>query len=449
MYFYYNKLHSCIFVKRQTCVSGATSPWIHADLAASGHSVTGSQLQIDTVTDSKGVFIRRNAAGIGNINQVTVTLALATAIGSDNIGVYGMEMVNIPQGQFYIGDGRTDYNSFSNGNSSNPKLIDATIQSNGLGIASNYQISNLGSSGSLPSTFPLGYNRFYCMKYEITAAQYVAFLNTLTYKQQLRMQRDYNSNITPPTSPAGTQFHCWPCGNRSANIVIATPGQSVTQISPAVYANDFDNDGIYNEDSDGLGFPITLNMKNFFAFLDWAAIRPMTEFEYEKVCRGNQTPVQYEYAWGSTDMFRDYDFVDYGKSTEYNRKSGLGLVNTGTDTLLRVGFAATNSTDRVHAGATYYGVLDMTGNVFESCIGGWGVDYSDFTTANGDGNLYENGDSSNNGSSDMTTWVSNRIIVKGGGAPWRGERDIAVSSRPWTQVDAYNWFQGGRGVRSY
>ena len=318
-----------------------------------------------------------------------------------------------------------------------------------MGIASNYQISNLGSSGSLPSTFPLGYNRFYCMKYEITAAQYVAFLNTLTYKQQLRMQRDYNSNITPPTSPAGTQFHCWPCGNRSANIVIATPGQSVTQISPAVYANDFDNDGIYNEDSDGLGFPITLNMKNFFAFLDWAAIRPMTEFEYEKVCRGNQTPVQYEYAWGSTDMFRDYDFVDYGKSTEYNRKSGLGLVNTGTDTLLRVGFAATNSTDRVHAGATYYGVLDMTGNVFESCIGGWGVDYSDFTTANGDGNLYENGDSSNNGSSDMTTWVSNRIIVKGGGAPWRGERDIAVSSRPWTQVDAYNWFQGGRGVRSY
>ena len=177
-----------VFVKRQTCVSGATSPWIHADLAISGHTVTGSQLQVDAVSDNKGVFIRRNAAGLGNINQATVTLTLASAIGSDNIGVYGVEMVNIPQGQFYIGDGRSDLRAFTDGNTDNPKLIDATVQTNGLGAASNYQKQGLGSWTDLPSTFPLGYNRFYCMKYEISASQYVAFLNTLTYKQQLRMQ---------------------------------------------------------------------------------------------------------------------------------------------------------------------------------------------------------------------------------------------------------------------
>lgn len=437
-----------VFVKRQSCVNGATSPWIHADLATSGQSVSGAQLQVDLVTDNKGVFIRRNATGIGNINEATVTLTLATAVGADNIGVYGIEMVNIPQGQFYIGDGRVDMRSFSEGGTDAPKLIDATVQTNGLGAASNYQKQSLGSAGNLPSTFPLGYNRFYCMKYEITAAQYVAFLNTLSYKQQLRMQRDYNSNTTPPTSPAGTQFHCWPCSNRSANIVIATPAQSLTQMSPAVYANDFDNDGVYNEDEDGLGLPIALNMKNFFAFLDWAAIRPMTEFEYEKVCRGPVTPTANEYAWGSTDLFREFDVVDRGKSTEQNRKNGLGPTNSGYNTFYRTGMFATASSDRLHAGATYYGVLDMTGGVWESCIGGWNVDYSNFTTANGDGNLYESGESMNNGSTDMAEWIPNRIIVKGGGANWEGEW-MGVSPRNWVNFDNYGFFQGGRGVRSY
>ena len=30
-----------VFVKRQNCVSNAPSPWVHADIAASGNSVTG------------------------------------------------------------------------------------------------------------------------------------------------------------------------------------------------------------------------------------------------------------------------------------------------------------------------------------------------------------------------------------------------------------------------
>ncbi|RTY93868.1 hypothetical protein EKL98_17415, partial [Flavobacterium bomense] len=58
-----------IFVKRQSCVSGGSSPWIHGQLAASGQSVTGSELQIDLASDNKGVFIRRSAAGMGNITQ--------------------------------------------------------------------------------------------------------------------------------------------------------------------------------------------------------------------------------------------------------------------------------------------------------------------------------------------------------------------------------------------
>jgi hypothetical protein len=93
-----------IFVKRQSCVTGAVSPWLHGQLSATGQSVTGSVLQVDTVSDNAGVFVRRSAAGIGNIAQATVTITLASPVGADNIGVYAMEMVNVPQGDFYIGD---------------------------------------------------------------------------------------------------------------------------------------------------------------------------------------------------------------------------------------------------------------------------------------------------------------------------------------------------------
>lgn len=438
-----------IFVKRQSCVSGASSPWIHGQLAASGQSVTGSELQVDLASDNKGVFIRRSAAGMGNITQATITLTLASAINGDNVGVYGMEMVNIPEGQFYIGDGTNqNYKAFTDGATSNPKLIDASVQSAGLGTVSNYQNQNLGSSVSLPGTFPLGYDKFYCMKYEITAGQYVAFLNTLSFAQQIRMQRDNQPNTTPPDSPVGTSFHCWPCGNNSPNVVIATSGQNTTQISPAVYANDLNGNGTFNEDEDGAALGITLNMKNFFAFLDWAAIRPMTEFEYEKVCRGPLNPVASEYSWGSTDLYNGYNVNNYGSPSATNTASGLGMGNLGTNRIFRAGINAKATSNRSTAGASYYGVLDMTGNLWESCIGGWGNDFSDFTAANGDGNLFESGDSSNNGSADVAGWASNKIIVKGGGANWVGGEWATISARNWTSFDNYGFFQGGRGVRS-
>ena len=439
-----------IFVKRQTCVSNAPSPWIHANLDTSGNSVTGGVLQVDQVTDNKGVFIRRITNGVGNISTATVTLTLDSPIGSDNIGVYGMEMVNIPQGDFYIGDGAPNYlHGFSDGATFNPKLINAAVQSAGLGAASNYQRDNLGSTVDLPSTFPLGYDRFYCMKYEITAGQYVAFLNTLSYNQQLRMQRDYQANTTPPDSPDGTEFHCWPCGNNSPRIVIATAGNNTSQIIPAIYANDLNTNGIYNEDEDGLGIPVVLNVKNLLAFLDWAAIRPMTEFEYEKVSRGTLNPVMYEFSWGSTDYNNNYNVANYGSAAAVNTNVGLGTASIGTNRLYRAGIAATSASNRITAGASYYGVSDMTGNVWESCIGGWGVDYSDFTILNGDGNLYENGQSSENGSTDITTWQASKIIAKGGGANWVGTDWISVSARNWVQFNSYSFFQGGRGVRSY
>ena len=132
----------------------------------------------------------------------------------------------------------------------------------------------------MPSTFPLGFNAFYCMKYEITTAQYVAFLNTLTYNQQLRLQED--PNTTPPTSIKGTVMNA----RHGYSIEVNTPGVSTTSLTPAVYGNDANNNNTYDEADDGLALPVSIRIKDFLSFLDWAALRPMTEFEYEKACRG-------------------------------------------------------------------------------------------------------------------------------------------------------------------
>jgi formylglycine-generating enzyme required for sulfatase activity len=429
-----------IFVKRQSCVSGNISPWLHAQLSPTGQSVTGSVLRVDTVTDNAGVFVRRSAAGMGNIAQATVTITLASPVNGDNIGVYAMEMVNVPEGQFYIGDGM-DYNgtsTFSDGTgTSNPKLITQAIDNTGLGSQNNYTRSQQGSSVDLPSTFPSGYKKFYCMKYEITCAQYVAFLNTLTYDQQLRRQQDEQWNTTPPTSPSGTAYmERW-----GFRIEIKTPGVSTTSLTPAVYACDANDNGVYDEDCDGLGLPVSLNQNNWLSYLDWCALRPMTEFEYEKSCRGPLNPVAYEYSWGTTDLSNDYNHIDWRCSTEAPQNYRLGLCNCWTGVARRGGSEAISNSDRVHAGATYYGILNMTGGTTERCVGGWGYDYSTFTNANGDGNLSSLGYTNNS--------IWNSMYFSNRGASYARSEGSRLSERWWWNDG--NWGNGsaGRGVRSY
>jgi formylglycine-generating enzyme required for sulfatase activity len=428
-----------VFVKRQACDQASQNPWVHADLSGSGHSLSStSQLQIDLASDNKGVFIRRSAAGIGNITQVTVTLTLASAINTDNIGVYGMEMVNVPEGQFYIGDGVNSQYRFTNGNTTSPKLITQAIDNAGLGARTNYNKDGLGSSVDLPNTYPIGYKRFYCMKYEITCAQYVGFLNTLTYEQQLHRQQDFNWNTNPPTSSSGTSY----MENWGYKIVIKTPGVSTTTLTPAVYACDANANGTFDEDCDGLGFPVSLRKVHWLAYLDWAALRPMTEFEYEKACRGPLQPVADEFSWGSTDISNSYNELNWKCGNEVPQAFQLGQANLGTSRSHRVGMEATANTDRVHAGATYYGILNMTGGMVEMCVGGWSYDYSTFTTANGDGNL------TSFGNTDMTTWNSMQFWNKGASLV-HYSLNARVSERNWGNDDNYGNGVSGRGVRSY
>lgn len=379
-----------VFVKRQSC---SDNLWTHSLVSnvSANHSVTGGILQVDAVPDGMGVFIRRAAPGNGNITGATVTLSLQNpANGVDNYQVFGIEMVNIPQGDFFIGD--NPGGSGSNAWGFRTVLITNAIQTAGIGGAGNYKANGgWGSSTPLPGSFPLGWNSFYCMKYEISQEQYVSFLNSLTFTQQIA-----RTAVHPATAPGTLALAnaAMPCRNR---IEIRTSG--ITATSPAVYACDLNNNGTYNEADDGQNIAITwLSWSDLMAYLDWAALRPMTEFEFEKVCRGSSPlPLTGEYAWNAVSLTQaiSNSISSPGTASETSNAAGNGLCvyggNSTTNGPLRCGFAAGAATNKAQAGSSWFGVMEMSGNAWEQCVGGHNFNYSGFTTACGDGTLTTSG----------------------------------------------------------
>jgi formylglycine-generating enzyme required for sulfatase activity len=421
-----------VFVKYQDC---ATKLWAHAGLSTVGTDHTAaSPLQIDPVTDGKGVFVRRSALGGGNIASTSVTLKMTIPAGTYNYKVFGIEMVNVPQGNFDLGDGTSSstYNSIN---------ITATSQSGGLTAA-----TIGGGSLSVPATFPMGYNALYCMKYEITQEQYVDFLNSLTYSQQA------SRTLNDPISAAGTYAFAGSYVYRNG-IRISVPGNN--SALPAVYACDA-TAGVENNANDGQNIPVNyLSWGDLSAYLDWAALRPMTEMEYEKICRGPVARVANEYPWGSTALVQVYSTlagmtnVLTANESFSPAQNGLCAYAAGAPTAygpLRAGIFATGSSGRASAGATYYGVMEMGGNVWERTVTTGNASGTAFTGNTGDGTLDANGEQN------QTSWPS-PVTATGMGHKGGSWVDVAAyikvsdrqTSASTNATRSYNF--GGRGVR--
>ncbi|HRF26158.1 MAG TPA: hypothetical protein PKW54_02370, partial [Ferruginibacter sp.] len=108
----------------------------------------------------------------------------------------------------------------------------------------------------------------------------------------------------------------------------------------------------------------------FLAFADWAGLRPMSEMEYEKACRGaNIFPLPNEYAWGSTTGVPASVINNDGTSSEsYNATANVNSNFLGRMTRCG-GFAtAATASNRELSGATYYGIMEMSGNGVERVV---------------------------------------------------------------------------------
>jgi len=452
-----------IFIKRQACSS--TNAWATAlvSTTSSDHTTAlvgaGTKvLTVDAVSDGMGVFVRRQYNGLGNIATHTITLLLNSSLttspvitptSGDNFKVFGIEMVYVPQGQFYLGDGRvTNTNNFSNGNNSaTPLLITAAMQQNGLGASTVYTSNpSYGCPNYLPATFPIGYNGFWCMKYETSLVSYVDFLNSISYNEQAARLAKWGARY--PNS-VNTYFSS---GSTQSNDIHTSAAGTYNTV-PATFT--FNSFATYN--------PVSfLSWTDLTAYLDWTGLRPMTEFEYEKACRGTLLAVPNEYPWGDVNLSQ-VNGTGSNPGTFQMRPSNVGLYNgmclyqwnDANWAPYRSGSFANNLTTRSQSGATYYGIMEMGGNLSEQVVGGGsGYDFSNFTTANGDGILGADGNANTVGWP-TGTGANTGNYWKGGDFVGNGTypQIIQVSDRQNYAGNGTNNGQnqgfGGRGVRSF
>jgi len=430
-----------IFIKYQ---NNNDNLWKHATLSttASDHSITGGVLQIDPVSDGMGVFVRRTNPGAGNVSA-TVTLKMGSLIGTGtfNFKVFGVEMVYIPQSDFHWGDGAGGYNATI-------QTIDANKQSSGLAGGALFT-----SSPAVPATFPMGYNAFYNMKYEITNEQWADFLNTLNYDQQA------TRIDVLPNAAVGTKAYL-NNGNVGTEHTIQIQTSGFNNTTPAVFACDFTDDDNFNNTNDGQNIPVIgISRDDILAYLDWAGLRPMTEMEFEKTTRGTRPRVAGEYAWGSTEI------------VEYVRSNFSNTPGTGTESLpaatvivngrtvsgsnvsstagpVRSGVFAQTTTGRASSGAGFYGNMEMTGNVWETVV------WLDATGVNFTGN-HGNGMLTTNGQADVSSWPAPGLATGMGirGGDWLSVSNrfcfLSISGRcAGTMGTARASSYGGRGCRT-
>jgi formylglycine-generating enzyme required for sulfatase activity len=336
-----------------------TSLWRHAsinyvspgDATSCGH-IQASGSIIKTANDSKGFWQYRNADGIGDVsftgNSVRWNYGAdgIADIDSVEIKMFAVEVVYIPQGNYYLGDG---------GNANSYRFLQATtnlpyeVTSEGPITTAN-TVGNLWTSssiaitaGSIPAAYPKGYNAFWIMKYEVSRQQYIDMVNTLSSVEA--------NNLL--SGLAGLAL-----GNHP-NYTTATPSRAI----------DIGN-----------------NVIGYLALLDWSAMRPFTELEFEKACRGvNNPPVANEYAWGNTTIVAINSPVNIGTDSE-GFKGNANVINN-YNVPVRVGALANDTSTRVSSGATYYGVMEMSGNSWEPVINVSNASGLGFTGNNGDGML--------------------------------------------------------------
>ena len=350
--------------------------WKHVQLNTTGFANgTGTANTIQVGNDKVGAFVYRSAPGTGTFGATTMQLQWnyglsgLTSVTGLEIRVFAIEMVYVPQGDFNVAK---TFNNSTQENTHNNLLVYRNFTAPGDNfIVVNNQLSptltyNDGTSATIRikgdagidtdnngivdnSGYPAGYKAFYCYKFELTENQYADFLNTLTSTQQTTLGVA-GSNISLNN---GQYFSSTPykaCGNSTETRLLA--------------------------------------------YADWSGLRPITLLEFNKASYGPIKPEYYQSGCSGGIIIQGYP--SWGSS------SGGGC-NYGVNQLLvNVGSFATATSTRVESGASYYGVLDLTGNAHEPVVK---MNYFNFQNTNGNGVLTTDGDA------DVSNWNSTEMIT--------------------------------------
>jgi len=428
----YNYDAAWVFVKYK----GVSGEWQHAWLNTTNGNHTapsGSEIKIGVTNISGtyrgiGAFFQRSENETGNFSKTGVQLRweyIANGVldgATVDIQVFAIEMVYVPLGSFTVGDG-VSANTFCKANDVTSPYETFTIGATAPTLAGNHSSSSPsrlsargnwdlipGATANLATGFPTGYDDFYCMKYEIMQQQYVDFLNSLTTTQA--------SNRYSSGNPGGRY------------------GITVTS-------------GVYSNTTTQYVACNYLSWADLAAYLDWSGLRPMTELEFEKSCRGTGPAVQNECACGAIDATKATGILNGGFYNETASNSGANVcydygITSGP---MRVGAFATATSTRVTSGATYYGIMEMSGNLEERTVTVGNSTGRAFTGTHGNGLL-----DPATGDADITYWPGIDAIGTGyRGGDWLYYYSYLCVSDRYGGADAYAVRKdnfGGRGVRT-
>jgi formylglycine-generating enzyme required for sulfatase activity len=444
--------------------------WQHASLSNTGHTApSGSTIDIGlkdpasayniSTNPGVGAFIYKSSAGFGTntFNDIKLIWNYSqdgvSQGDSLDIQLQSVHMVYVPQGAFYAGDNGASMSSFQQGSSDNDpwyigseSAISVTNTTGSAGGTGNEQTGSVyyyttdsganddatGAAFTIPAAFPKGYKAFYVMRYELTQEQWRDFFNSLPTTGTARTNRDVTSSTNG--------------GKSSDNLVdrnnLSWDSSSLSNAATIPDRNSPNGETYCN-------VPMSyLSWDDLMAYLDWAGLRPMTELEYEKACRGTATPVSGEHAWGTTNLTGATGFTNAGKVTEVPSNSGANVAyNTLVTGPARVGsFTSLNygNASRELSGGSYYGAMEMSGNLTEMNVTLGNSTGRAYTGAHGDGAL----DSA--GAANVTNWPA----AAGCGTRGGGWTDIAgplsASNRTsaGSGVSLSSTERGARGVRT-
>ena len=405
-----------------------SSTWEHAKLSVQNADHTpamGSTIDVGaTGADGVGAFIYSAGPYTGAVNYAGTRLkwnyganGYSFPTGSSiDLSVAAIEMVYVPQGSFYVGSGGSEDYCFTEGSWRSGVTIPFQITSEDQILYTNaagclWANTNgpswvaKGTSGVVSNAFPKGYNAFYCMKYEVTQGQYTDFLNKLSPVQ--------GSNRWS----ASASGYRYTVGTNSVGVF--------TNAAPDRACN-------------------FLSWVDGCAYADWTGLRPMTELEFEKACRGPANPVADEYVWGNTVATKITSEAGVsGSGTETpNPSTGNCNYNSSAWGPTRVGIFATATSIRIQAGASYWGIMELGGNVIERPVTVGNAAGRLFTGGHGDGTLAESG------SADVVGWqIGGGIGYRGGSFTYTpvlsSRSNAAYSNEAWSPKDC-----GWRAVRS-
>lgn len=408
--------------------------WRHGTLSKNGNfpGISNAAMKIVVPDDLKGFFLYRQGIGNGNIRTDSIRLLWnygadgVTNIDSVEVRMFATEMVYVPEGSFAIGDGngrqRSSF-SFQLKNAPNNYVVitnkwsplintfmgnntfgydDIALYRDGIRISGLDGLDIDGDRNAEFKDFPTGYRSFYVMKYEVTQGQYTDFLNTLSLRDTTGFSLPLNDTLK----------------NKKVNSKLKQALQNLdpfftfTPIETYRHTISLDTNEVrYRVNRPDRAFG-QANWWHWLSFSDWSCLRPMSELEFEKACRGplpphfwtpnsipNSSPdvlIKWfgaEWSWGvdtfytrratfqplqfsglenGTEFFSNYSIFRRYDDPTLGATGGPGNGGTaggdGGTGPFRVGIYANDTTSRLTSGASYYGIMDLSKNVSEYTI---------------------------------------------------------------------------------